>query len=279
MRENKARGGVKPKISKSAQYWLDVREFDTPAECAEELKREGYQIWVTDLAPDAEMLASPAEYSHYMAMREKAAEAYPENDETGAGGDGAHADSPSAPAHGADASGASSAEQPAKGGGGPASSDASSSSSGGSSSVSGLPPARGTGAAAAQAMQHAARAVGELPARVAIVMGRESDGVSEAMKQLADKKVFLPMWGFTESLNLSVATALVLDRLMGMLGPGRFGLPAELHRDARRSWLPCIAKSPAMLPVYAAVIAKEEEEPGYIRPIGELRRFATSRQK
>lgn len=128
-------------------------------------------------------------------------------------------------------------------------------------------------------MRHAAKAVGALPARVAIVMGRESDGVSEAMKRLADKRVFLPMWGFTESLNLSVATALVLDRLLNMLGPERFGLPADMHRDSRRSWLPCIAKSPAMLPVYASVMAKEEREPGYVRPIGELRRFASSRQK
>lgn len=84
MRENKPRPGVKPKISKSAQYWLDIDEYDTPAECAASLKAQGYEVWVTDLSPESEMLASPAEYAHYMAMRERASEAFP----SGAGDEG-----------------------------------------------------------------------------------------------------------------------------------------------------------------------------------------------
>lgn len=52
-----------------------------------------------------------------------------------------------------------------------------------------------------------------VPERVALVMGREVDGVSEAFLRAADRRLFLPMQGFSESLNLSVATALFLQRL------------------------------------------------------------------
>lgn len=52
-----------------------------------------------------------------------------------------------------------------------------------------------------------------IPPKLAIVIGRESDGVSQEMLREADKRIFLPMYGFTESFNLSVATALVLSRL------------------------------------------------------------------
>ena len=52
------------------------------------------------------------------------------------------------------------------------------------------------------------------PERVALVFGREMDGVSEAMRAACDKAVYLPMYGFTESLNVSVAAALVLQRIM-----------------------------------------------------------------
>lgn len=49
---------------------------------------------------------------------------------------------------------------------------------------------------------------------IALVIGRESDGVSEEMLHAADRRVYMPMNGFAESFNLSVATALVLLRLL-----------------------------------------------------------------
>ncbi|KAG3124631.1 hypothetical protein PC128_g27454, partial [Phytophthora cactorum] len=54
----------------------------------------------------------------------------------------------------------------------------------------------------------------ELPARLAIVIGRETNGVSPEMLRAAHRRVYLPLFGFSESLNLSVATALVLQRLL-----------------------------------------------------------------
>jgi tRNA G18 (ribose-2'-O)-methylase SpoU len=59
-----------------------------------------------------------------------------------------------------------------------------------------------------------------LPKRLAIVMGRESDGISPAFRAAADKCVFIPMVGFAESFNLSVATALVLQRLFDICPEG-----------------------------------------------------------
>jgi len=231
-------------------------------------------VWVTDLSPESEMLTTPAEYEHYIRMRELGKEAFPSkvaDSEASSAGTGDTAGMASSAAGG---SGSGTSGTAAHSGG---MEDGSGTEATGAGDGVVLSPASGTGAAAAEAMQDAAKAVTELPPLVAIVMGRESDGVSDTMKELADKRVFLPMWGFTESLNLSVATALVLDRMLALLGPARFGLQKAAHSSSRRTWLPRIAKSPAMLPVYATVIAKEEESPGYIRPLGELRRFASSR--
>lgn len=45
---------------------------------------------------------------------------------------------------------------------------------------------------------------------VAFVLGNEKDGVSPEMKDLADEKVIIPMTGFVQSFNISVAGALGL---------------------------------------------------------------------
>jgi tRNA G18 (ribose-2'-O)-methylase SpoU len=49
--------------------------------------------------------------------------------------------------------------------------------------------------------------------KLAVVMGREVDGVSEMMLRESDQRIYLDMFGFTESFNLSVASALVLHWL------------------------------------------------------------------
>jgi len=45
---------------------------------------------------------------------------------------------------------------------------------------------------------------------VCIVMGNEDRGISDEMRELADATFYLPMCGFAESFNLSVATAVTL---------------------------------------------------------------------
>ena len=48
---------------------------------------------------------------------------------------------------------------------------------------------------------------------IALVLGQERDGVSELMKQHADEFVVIPMQGFTESLNISVAASIMIYEL------------------------------------------------------------------
>jgi len=46
--------------------------------------------------------------------------------------------------------------------------------------------------------------------KIAVMVGNEAHGLSEEAIQLSDYKVYLPLFGLTESLNVSVAAALFL---------------------------------------------------------------------
>lgn len=46
-----------------------------------------------------------------------------------------------------------------------------------------------------------------------LFFGRETEGLSEAVKQQADAFIKIPMVGFTESLNISVSAAIILQQL------------------------------------------------------------------
>lgn len=67
----------------------------------------------------------------------------------------------------------------------------------------------------------------------AVVFGNEREGVSEEAKAMSDGGVFIPMFGFTESLNISVAAALVMshavtDRI------NRQGFHGDLTEEEKR---------------------------------------------
>jgi tRNA (guanosine-2'-O-)-methyltransferase len=47
--------------------------------------------------------------------------------------------------------------------------------------------------------------------KTALILGNERDGVSEIAKSMSDGNVLLPMYGFTQSFNISVAGALSLQ--------------------------------------------------------------------
>ena len=68
--------------------------------------------------------------------------------------------------------------------------------------------------------------------KTALVFGNERDGISEEMVALADRRCLIPMPGFTQSFNISVAAAVALyharqDRL------GRQGFHGDLSPAAR----------------------------------------------
>ncbi|MGB1041054.1 MAG: TrmH family RNA methyltransferase [Flavobacteriales bacterium] len=52
-----------------------------------------------------------------------------------------------------------------------------------------------------------------LDEKVALVLGNEAEGISDIVKQEADELVTIPMYGFTESFNISVSAAVCLSEL------------------------------------------------------------------
>lgn len=49
---------------------------------------------------------------------------------------------------------------------------------------------------------------------IALVFGREADGVSQTLLREADERVYFPLHGFSDSLNVSSSVALILDALI-----------------------------------------------------------------
>lgn len=76
----------------------------------------------------------------------------------------------------------------------------------------------------------------ELPEKLAIVFGRESDGCSQEIIDEADKKVYIPIYGFAESLNLSVAAGLTMQHLFSKCPKARGNLSLEEKSTLRESW-------------------------------------------
>ena len=96
-----------------------------------------------------------------------------------------------------------------------------------------------------------------LPQRVAVVIGSEGAGVSQTMLSAADRRIFLPMSGFTESLNISVAAALILQRLLDAAAYGgtQGGLPKEELDALRVAWYGQLARSADQLTTFMQLAA------------------------
>jgi len=73
-----------------------------------------------------------------------------------------------------------------------------------------------------------------------IVLGNEVDGVSEVSIKYADKKVIIPMYGMSQSLNVSVANAVMLyeaQRQRSIKGMyDKPSLPTELIEKTLKKW-------------------------------------------
>ncbi|RMX63156.1 hypothetical protein DD238_007401 [Peronospora effusa] len=108
----------------------------------------------------------------------------------------------------------------------------------------------------------------ELPARLALVIGRETDGVSAEMLQAAHRRVYLPLFGFSESLNLSVATALVLQRLLDWFPQVRGDLDEHEKQQIRKQWHPQLVSNPTQALQAEPWISGRVP----IRPLDDLRR-------
>lgn len=80
-----------------------------------------------------------------------------------------------------------------------------------------------------------------IPEKVAVVFGTEAVGCSTEMLEASDLRVYLPLRGFADSLNLSVATALVVHQMF-ILDPTLVGAMTEEERnELRRDWFARLA--------------------------------------
>jgi tRNA (guanosine-2'-O-)-methyltransferase len=74
--------------------------------------------------------------------------------------------------------------------------------------------------------------------KVAIVFGNELNGASVYALEHCDQKIRIPMYGFTESLNISVSVAICLNILLEKLRKSRMaiGLSEEEKSEVRLLW-------------------------------------------
>lgn len=101
----------------------------------------------------------------------------------------------------------------------------------------------------------------------AIVMGSELDGISDHAAEMADQSIVIPMMGLTESLNVSVATALILfeaqrqRQAAGMYGTSQ--IDPETYKKTLFEWCyPDIAKHCRD----KGIAYPELDEDGYLPP-------------
>ena len=73
---------------------------------------------------------------------------------------------------------------------------------------------------------------------VAIIMGTELVGVSDKARSMADGSIIIPMYGLTQSLNVSVASACILQRISARMREGGIGgLSDRQQADLLNQWL------------------------------------------
>lgn len=80
--------------------------------------------------------------------------------------------------------------------------------------------------------------------KIALVFGNELRGVSDYAIENADGKIRIPMYGFTESLNISVSVAICLSTIIKKLRDSHvdFRLTEEEKRLIRLEWFKKIVK-------------------------------------
>jgi len=67
--------------------------------------------------------------------------------------------------------------------------------------------------------------------KLALFFGRETEGLSPEVLEQADDFIYIPMQGFTESLNISVSAAIILQTLSQKLRDAQ--IPWQLDKKTR----------------------------------------------
>lgn len=84
-----------------------------------------------------------------------------------------------------------------------------------------------------------------LDAPIALFFGTEKEGLSNIVLEQADSLLKIPMYGFTESLNVSVAAAIVLNTLRSRLNDSDipWQIPENQRNEIRLDWTKKTIKS------------------------------------
>ncbi len=89
-----------------------------------------------------------------------------------------------------------------------------------------------------------------LDQKVAILFGNEDQGLSQEALAACDGRLMIPMFGFTESYNISVAVAIIFSHLVRRLHESPdipWQLTEEQQRNLLLEWLRRSVKSSAMI--------------------------------
>ncbi len=85
----------------------------------------------------------------------------------------------------------------------------------------------------------------EITKPAAFFFGREQQGLSDTVLETADSKLHIPMVGFTESLNISVSAAIILQHVTSKLRTANieWQLSEEEQLQKRMEWAKKVIKS------------------------------------
>ena len=105
----------------------------------------------------------------------------------------------------------------------------------------------------------------KIPTKIALVMGSEAEGVSPEMLEASALRIYLPMFGFTDSFNVGVASALAIYKVIDIVG--RSQLPDDRMKELRTKWMKLLSGNPTI----TAVISKYLKEERVPEPLDDLR--------
>lgn len=104
--------------------------------------------------------------------------------------------------------------------------------------------------------------------KLALVIGTESTGASDVMLKAADRRVYIPLNGFADSLNLSVAAALSIYHIF-FIYPDIIGdYDANNLQDLRVSWYKILARNDKEMVEYSRLALQKPP----LKPFDDLRR-------
>jgi tRNA (guanosine-2'-O-)-methyltransferase len=85
--------------------------------------------------------------------------------------------------------------------------------------------------------------------KTAFVFGTERTGITDTVKEMADEFVKIPMYGFTESYNISVSVALLLQQITQKLRNSEvdWHIPSDEQTTIMLEWLRISIKKPHLL--------------------------------